>query len=53
MSHCAGPFVILIYYCEFLTLSAQKATSSSSVKTILDKTFAGSAVNACFVESER
>ena len=32
--------------------SAQKTASSSSVKTILGKTFAGSTVNACSAEPD-
>ena len=32
--------------------SAQKTASSSSVKTILGKTFAGSPVNACILEPQ-
>ena len=43
--------LILIYYCDAPN-SAQKTASSSSVKTILDKIFASSPVNACSVDPE-
>ena len=52
MSHCAGPFVIN-FNLLLLRLTVHKKTAcSSSVKTILGKTFAGSPVNACSVKSE-